>query len=217
MAGLIAKKTRIRVGHRGMVTKRIKEVEDTIAAATGPSHAPIDLAMLTRLKLSLREKLDTVSKLDDEIFELIENEVDLVSKIDTADAYKQNIYDTLVKVDEQINATTDSSAASPCTPSSTPAATAGHATRLPKLQLPTFNGDITKWTSFWDAYVASIHKNVTLSDIEKFTYLRSVVTATARDAIAGLVLSSANYGEAIAILEKCFGNKQQIIAKHMDT
>ena len=57
----------------------------------------------------------------------------------------------------------------------------------------------------------------TLSDIEKFTYLRSVVTATARDAIAGLVLSSANYGEAIAILEKRFGNKQQIIAKHMDT
>ena len=164
MADPLAKKTRIRAGHRGVVTKRIKEVENTIAAATGPSHAPIDLAKLTRLKLSLWKKLDTVSKLDDEIFELIEYEADLVSEIDTADAYKQTIYDTLVKVDEQINAITDSSAASPRTShasSSTPAATVGHATRLLKLQLPTFNGDITKWTSFWDAYVASTHKNAT--------------------------------------------------------
>ena len=215
MADPLVKKTRIRVRHRGVVMKRIKEVEDTIAVVTGPSHAPIDLAKLIRLKLSLRDKLDTFSKLNDNIFQPIENKADLVSEIDIADAYKQTIYDTLVKIDEKIDAITDYSAASPGTLPPTCAATAGHATQL---QLPTFNGDITKWTNFWDGYVASIHKNTTLSEIEKFTYLRSVVTATARDAIAGLALSSPNYGEAIAILEKKhFGNKQQIIAKHMDT
>ena len=36
------------------------------------------------------------------------------------------------------------------------------------------------------------------------------------DAISGLTLTVANYDEVIAILKKCFGNKQQIINKYMD-
>ncbi len=38
----------------------------------------------------------------------------------------------------------------------------------------------------------------------------------ALEAISGLTLTAANYREAIAILEKRFGNKQQIVARHMD-
>ena len=37
-----------------------------------------------------------------------------------------------------------------------------------------------------------------------------------RDAIAGLTISSANYHEAVDLLGKWFGNKQQIISKHME-
>ena len=38
----------------------------------------------------------------------------------------------------------------------------------------------------------------------------------ALDAISGLSLMASNYEEAIAILKKRFGNKQQIINRHMD-
>ena len=38
---------------------------------------------------------------------------------------------------------------------------------------------------------------------------------SAKDAISGLSLKAANYDDAIAILEKKFGNKQQIISKNM--
>ena len=218
MAEPLVKKNRIRAGHKGVVTKRIKEVDDLIAAAT--PEEPVELAKLTRLKLSLQEKLDTISKLDDEIFELIENEGELVGEIDGADAFKQTIYATVLKIDEQISLNTDaSSAASRARVEPPPAlATASsHAVRLPKLQLQSFDGDLTKWTTFWDAYESAIHSNVTLSDIDKFTYLRSLVNRSARDAIAGLTLSSANYHEAVSVLVKRFGNKQKIIAKHMDT
>jgi len=50
----------------------------------------------------------------------------------------------------------------------------------------------------------------------QFNYLKSLLTGTALDAIAGLTLSDSNYEEAITILERRFGNRQQIIAKHMD-
>ncbi len=59
--------------------------------------------------------------------------------------------------------------------------------------------------------------NRDLSEVDKFNYLRSLLDSTALEAIAGLVLSSANYQQAIDILRKRFGNKQTIISKHMDT
>ena len=39
---------------------------------------------------------------------------------------------------------------------------------------------------------------------------------SAKEAISGLSLTTENYKEAVKILKKRFGNKQRIIAKHMD-
>ncbi len=64
--------------------------------------------------------------------------------------------------------------------------------------------------TWWDSYQSAVHKNAELSDIDKFTYLKSLVQRS------GLTLTSANYHEAISILEKRFSNKQMIIAEHMD-
>ena len=90
--------------------------------------------------------------------------------------------------------------------------------KLPKLALKPVSGDITNWTTFWDSYESAIHKNPTLSDIDKFHYLKSLLDRTAHEAIAGLTLTSANYHEAVTILQRQFGNKQQIIivSRHMD-
>ena len=70
--------------------------------------------------------------------------------------------------------------------------------------------------TFWDAFESSIHKNPTLAPIDKFSCLNSLLMKPAFDAISGLSLSASNYEEAIAILKKRFGNKQQIINRHMD-
>ena len=92
----------------------------------------------------------------------------------------------------------------------------GPKVKLPKLSLMTFNGDLTTWTAFWDTFESSIHNNTDLSAIDKFNYLNSLLEGNAATAISGLTLSSANYDEAVVILKKRFGNRQQIITKHMD-
>ncbi len=89
--------------------------------------------------------------------------------------------------------------------------------RLPKLSLTKFGGDVTKWTTFWDTFESSVHNNTTLSDIERFSYLSSLLESDASEAIAGLTLTSANYTEAVSTLKRRFGNKQTIINRHMDT
>ena len=93
---------------------------------------------------------------------------------------------------------------------------ATNAARLPKLALRKLDGDLTKWVRFWDSFESSIHSNRALSDIDKFNYLNSLLKLTAAESVAGLMLTSANYAEAIATLKRRFGNTQLIVSRHMD-
>lgn len=86
--------------------------------------------------------------------------------------------------------------------------------KLPKLEISCFSGDKLRWLEFWQSFENSVHKNESLSNIDKFNYLRSKLTGEARGAIAGLSLSNENYAIAIEILKDRFGNVQEIIDVH---
>lgn len=89
--------------------------------------------------------------------------------------------------------------------------------KLPKLTIKKFNGDITKWTTFWDSFQSAVHSNTSLSDIDKFSYLNSYLESAATEAISGLMLTTANYKEAVDTLKRRFGNKRLIVTKHMNS
>ena len=116
------------------------------------------------------------------------------------------MYCTLTLIDKALN-----TKPSPPTPAATaiPTPTAPAVTphinkvRLPKLSLPRFSGNVTKWATFWDSYDSTIHRNDDLTtDVDKFNYLRSLLERTAYESIPGLTLSLANYWESIDILHK---------------
>ena len=88
--------------------------------------------------------------------------------------------------------------------------------KLPKLSLKKFNGDLTRWTTFWDTFESAVHQNPALTNIDKFSYLNSLLESTASEAVAGLTLTSANYDEAVATLKRRFGNKQSIVNRYME-
>ena len=88
--------------------------------------------------------------------------------------------------------------------------------KLPKLNMRKFNGNVTKWSTFWDSFASSMHENPSLSSIDKFNYLVSLLESTAAEAVAGLTPTDANYEEAISTLRKRFGNPQMIINRHME-
>ena len=88
--------------------------------------------------------------------------------------------------------------------------------KLPKITLPKFKGSVTDWTPFWESFKAAVHDNNSISKIDKFNYLFSLLEGPAARAIQGLTLSEANYIAAIQILEERFGRTQQIISAHMD-
>ena len=88
-------------------------------------------------------------------------------------------------------------------------------TRLPKLTLPKFKGNVANWTTFWDSFQSAIH-NKDINDVDKFNYLNSLLEGAASRAIKGLTISEANYKSAVEILNERFGKTQHIISAHMD-
>ena len=87
--------------------------------------------------------------------------------------------------------------------------------RLPKLSLPKFRGDVTKWQSFWDSCKSAIHENSDISTI-KFNYLNSLLEGTAARTVRGLTLTSSNYNAAIKMLQEHYGKPQIIKSAHID-
>ena len=138
-----------------------------------------------------------------------------MDEIEQADIFKEGIYSTMVKIEKYCAPPTDSPAP-PHTSRPDADPTFLPRVRLPKLTIRSFNGNLTAWTTFWDSFESSIHKNPSLSDIDRFNYLCSLLKHTALESISGFTLSSTNYHEAIDILKRRFGNKQQIVSRHMD-
>ena len=88
--------------------------------------------------------------------------------------------------------------------------------KLPKLTLKKFHGELTQWLTWWESFSSAVHSNKALSDIDKFTYRRTLLDGPASSAIDGLPLTSENYANAIDILRTRYGNKQMIISHYMD-
>ena len=88
---------------------------------------------------------------------------------------------------------------------------------LPKLELPTFNGEPLEWHPFWVCFEAAIHSNTSLTNVQKLNYLRAQVKGEAARVIAGLPLTNLNYMHSVALLKDRYGQPHQIVNAHIQS
>ena len=62
--------------------------------------------------------------------------------------------------------------------------------KLPKLEMPKFDGDIISWEGLWDQFLIAIHENDYLVDIDKFSYVKSFLSDSVLQSINGLSLNA---------------------------
>ena len=86
--------------------------------------------------------------------------------------------------------------------------------KLPKLELPKFSGVVTEWPAFWEKFEAIVDES-DIPTVSKFTYLQSLLQGEAKDAVAGLSLTTENYKTACKLLVDRFGKKEVIIFAHI--
>ena len=168
--------------------------------------------------------------LDEEIYaELIadekSNEEDITAEIDRAARLKADVLQRLAAIDEKLTvlqpglSESQNMSGSPSSPyqnvvengaTSSSANSKIVRVKLPKLELRKFNGKLEEWQEFWDSFESAMDSNDSLSNVDKFSYLRGLLPEPARSAIAGFALTPANYEAAVELLKKRFGKKTVI-------
>ena len=219
----------VRAGNRGVITKLTREAEKLW------SEEDFNNDRLRTIATMLDEKIKTIKDLDEHVLTLCAIE-DIEREIEEADDIYSRVLDTKRQISKIISKAAkphgDEVAQGGVLPgtSGTPsmvvqespfqasASFVSHQTRskLPKLVLPKFKGDITHYHTFWDSFESAVHRNPDLSKIDKFNYLNSLLEGPASRAIQGLTVTENNYHAAIEILQQRFGKPQQIISAHMD-
>ncbi|GBM82334.1 hypothetical protein AVEN_54768-1 [Araneus ventricosus] len=91
----------------------------------------------------------------------------------------------------------------------------GEIVKLPKLSLPSFNGNIQDWLSFNELFKASVHNNENLTRSMKLQYLKGLLTGDASRVIQSITISDANYLTAWTLLEDRFSNKRDQVFAHL--
>ena len=74
--------------------------------------------------------------------------------------------------------------------------------KLPKIDVPSFDGNILHWQTFWDQFCISLHHHTNLSEAEELVYLQQALKdGNNKRSIKGLSQSGDCYAEAISCLK----------------
>ena len=88
--------------------------------------------------------------------------------------------------------------------------------KLPKIDVPKFDGNLLKWRTFWEQFKVSIHERDNLSEAEKLVYLRhSLSEGSARHVIEGLSQTGECYQDAIECLCSRYNRPRIIHQTHV--
>jgi hypothetical protein len=203
----MASAVNVRKGHRADVTRRLGLLPAVLVEG--------DEARLSSFRAVLQEKLVRLQALDERILEEITDEEAIGVEISAATDVEMLITEGINRIMLRVKTEVESVRSED---SMTGAASRSHArVRLPKIELQRFSGDPGRYQEWWDSYESMVHLNQDLAEIDKFNYLKSSVTGSAKAAILGMSTTTANYKNAIDIIQDRFGKKAVVVASHMDS
>ena len=184
-------------------------MDEVDALATGPDT---DTCILRQYEDQLGGLKAELVRVSTDLLALEEEDDDLSKKESTLSKTR---FDVCLKLKRLLQ---DRAATPSTTPSSTPSSALspaptgeGNGVRLPKLDVPTFDGDLVHWASFW-----AVHSRKDLVDSEKLAYLRNAVKdGSAKHVVEGLSRTGAHYKEAVDTLRKRFDRPRLIHQAHV--
>ncbi|GBM44589.1 hypothetical protein AVEN_250568-1 [Araneus ventricosus] len=154
---------KVRSPVRKATTEYIKQLEQEVNKTEERSINLID-----KLLVKLLDKDSQLKKLDSDILNLCKAQ-DLTNEVKRQKEYRDQIITWKMRaekilrenesetlIDRNVNRNTQQCSV-----------------KLPRLQIPQYDGYILNFNDFYSQFEAAIHKNSNLSDVEKFNYLKS--------------------------------------------
>jgi len=201
----IEKALKLREAHRKIALKVAAEVPEQIAnwRELPPKH-------LEMTRIQLFETLTAIRRFDEVIESYVcDTDGDILKEIEETKKTNGQFHRAMLLLDEAL--------------SRKPAPVAEGWQRdntvrpkLRKLSLKRFGGDPKDWMEFWDSFEGTIDKNDTLSQRDKFEYLKDCLEGKAKQVVAGFRLTEANYAVAVQMLKDRFGREEEIGRAHYE-
>ncbi|XP_038118237.1 uncharacterized protein LOC119769517 [Culex quinquefasciatus] len=82
--------------------------------------------------------------------------------------------------------------------------------RLPKIELPQFDGDYSRWLSFRDTFVSMIHANSDIPTVAKLQYLLQSLGPTAKKPYESVDIKADNYFTTWSAILKRYDDKRHL-------
>ena len=202
----LGKLKRIRNGHRTQAQRLITEIEEIL------NDERLDSSSLELKCLGLKKQEEKIKKLDEDI-EGTMDEADVEDEINDAVVFSSKMDEAIYLADKKLQEkTAEDQATQEQGHNSNHHAKTG---RLPKLELPIFDGEPKKWFDFWDVFNAAIHTRSDLAEIEKLQYLKGQLKGAALKLIDGFRLTAVNYEMVLEMLHDAYGDRDAIIDAHI--
>ena len=87
--------------------------------------------------------------------------------------------------------------------------------KLPKINLPTFDGNVLSWQPYYQSIKVSVVDNPSLADVQKLEYLMRSLKGSAAKAVKGFAVVQASYKPVLEILKERFGYTRVILDGHV--
>ena len=184
-----------------------KSLASVVSAISDMSSTTSDTCLLRQYEERTNDVRKDLAKTRDDLHHMELDESDELFKLQ--DDLESQVFDCSVNIKKLLYS--DSSP-----PEAPSAPVEGKGVKLPKLDVPTFDGNILHWQSFWDQFRVSVHDRAHLSDAEKLVYLQqSLKGASAKGTIEGLSRSGDCYTEAIECLKARYNRPRLIHQTHV--
>ena len=167
----------------------------------------LDICLVEKMKKDVDMFTNKLSDIVEDILSLPENDTASLNEATSMEDELGSMTLKLIRLnrdrERRDRRTTDEASASP-------------GVRLPKISIPTFDGKILSWKSFWEQFDATIHSKAGLIDIEKLTYLQDALKdSLARFMSQGLTRTSENYEESIKCLKERYDRPRLVQEEHI--
>jgi hypothetical protein len=206
-----------KIDERKLLSCRLKRLQECLSAAdkaiNGLSGEEKDSCRLKQHDEQLR---DYKKELSDVNLKLMSLDLDASDELLTLHSHLgEFMFACSLRIKELTHPLTPSTSA---TSDPTHASSDPKGVKLPKLDVPVFNGNILNWRNFWEQFSVSVHDRPSLSDSEKLVYLQQALKGgSAKGTIEGLSRSADNYKEAIACLKARYDRPRLIHQAHVKT
>ncbi|XP_054717258.1 uncharacterized protein LOC129226652 [Uloborus diversus] len=198
----------IRTPYRTLATRICNKIEEKLNNTSTPIEDFEDL------KIQLDEKTVLLKDLNEQILPLTD-EKDIESEIFGCAEYSDKMRTLKLKIDRKILKFNNSTSGSQNV-SGFESLNLINTVHLPKLQIDKYYGERDKYLNFWSQFENAVHKNPSLTDVDRFSYLKSLLGGSAANAVSGFALTAENYKIAIEILQSRFGRHSDLVQAHLN-